>query len=162
MNEKIMELIKCRNSFQYFVNEYCFLTDTNKLKINLDNVQVKTISSFIEEKTFSYNKPIKKNISTVLCLFLLWFCLFKKSVVVEVNFNNDKSYELFLDSLKNVFSNLPKHIAGEIIKSNYTGIIFSTKSEIRKVKNKTKKATIYISNSGTTLKGEFCQKYSLK
>ncbi len=133
------ELKKCRDSFKYFANTYCYVNLPDKegkrtsgvVKITLFDYQEQAAQELDDHQLVIFKKPRQMGISVLIALYLLWVALFRFDKVILVLSINGAKAEEFIAKIKTAYKYLKPEIRGKLVSDNKKSLEFDTGSVIK-------------------------------
>jgi len=131
------EIEKCRDSFDYFANKHCKISQMDSKKglirikqMKLYPYQSKAVEIFENNKYTIFKKPRQMGISVLVGTYCLWLALFNKyQLIVVVSEGQVKAIE-FIDKIRTTYDHLHEILKGDLITDNKGSLEFSTHSKI--------------------------------
>lgn len=134
MSEHIEEIIKCKNSFLYFVSNYYHITnDYGSMLLIPTNKQIKLINNLKEDKhinlasIYDYKRTGKTTIFSAFMLYTAIFNIDQKMFILSETLEYSKSV---LSDIKYAYELLPSFLKCNFKQTNKTSIKFLNDSTI--------------------------------
>lgn len=120
-DEKFVELVRCKQSVEYFISEYCTVIhpkDGLVPCILYPYQREKVLRAFLDERFVITRKFRQGGFSTVAALHILWMMIFQTDMKVLVVSKGDREATGFLALIKHAYDYLPDFLRVELTKRN--------------------------------------------
>lgn len=133
--QELSEILKCRKSPIYFINNYGFIRDPIKgrLTFSLYRFQEITLHHFINNTFNLILKSRQMGLSWLVAAYALWLCLFHEDKKVLMISIKDATAKALLRKVKYIYQNLPEFLQSDLVEDNMSKMTFVTGSEIESV-----------------------------
>jgi len=130
--KQVQEVVKCMDDPQYFIEKYLKIVTLDKglVPFKMYDFQRKMVNVFHNNR-FSINKlPRQSGKSTVICSYLLHYCVFNDNVNVAILANKSSTARDLLGRLQLAYEHLPKWMQQGILNWNKGSLELENGSKI--------------------------------
>jgi hypothetical protein len=130
--EMIGELYKCKQSVQYFSNNYCYVVHPTdgKIKIDLRVYQNRIIDTVDGNRQTVILAPRQCGKTTAIQMIMLHYAMFTPYKCCAILANKDATAKSILDDIKTAYENLPDWMKVGVTEWNAHTIVFENGSKI--------------------------------
>ena len=130
--KQVQEVVKCMDDPQYFIEKYLKIVTLDKglVPFTMYDFQRKMVDIFHNHR-FSINKlPRQSGKSTIICAYLLHYCVFNDNVNVAILANKSSTARDLLGRLQLAYEHLPKWMQQGILNWNKGSLELENGSKI--------------------------------
>lgn len=133
--QEFNEIVKCRMSPAYFINNFCSLRSSNdgRVPFQLFKYQQIVLSHFLKHAFNIILKSRQMGLSWLVAAYALWLCLFfedKRILMISIK---DVTAKALLKKVKVLYRGLPEFLQFELTENNTSKMGFCTGGEIESV-----------------------------
>ena len=127
------EILRCRNDFVYFANNYLkIVTKASRLEpLRLNDAQEKIVAGFKTNNHQMLLKARQLGSTTGIAAYFFWDALFNQHMSIAVVAHTDEAVKRIFDIYRCYYDNLPKFLKLETVRSRENEIKFVTGSGIK-------------------------------
>ena len=127
------EIVKCRESAEYFIRNYCYIVHQvrGKVKFDLYRFQSRIVKEFGENRFNLMRKFRQAGATTICAAYALWYIIFHEDKNVMVVSIGDRESRDFMDRATNMYDDLPGWLKPAEVERNKHVIKLSTGSKIK-------------------------------
>jgi len=114
------ELLKCKSSAKYFINEYCHIEHPIKgiIPFKLWDFQKDVITNFSEKRFVILLKSRQIGISTLVAAYAVWLCIFNKNKKVLIIATKSDTAQNLIKKVEIIVKNLPIWLKPKLLDDN--------------------------------------------
>ena len=129
------EILRCRQSPAYFINNYCYLKDPSlgRIPFSLFQYQEILLNIFLANAFNIILKPRQMGISWLVCAYALWLCLFFTDKEVLMISIKDETAKRLLGRFRYIYNHLPEFLQAELVENNTRKMAFCNGCVIQSV-----------------------------
>lgn len=129
------EIVKCRNSPKYFINNYCMLRRPMgpKMPFNTYRYQDIVLDQFLSNTFNIILKARQMGLSWLVAAYSLWLAIFFEDKSILMISIKDKTAKALLKKVKILYNALPDFLKFELEDNNMSRMAFCTGGEIESV-----------------------------